>query len=131
MKQHEKLTMPAIGGSSLLVIFGVLCLVIFSLLSLSTVLAESRLSEAAAQRTQQWYAADLQAQEVFARLRSGEMPAGVEKSDAYYRYSVPVSENQTLQVILREAEDCWEVISWQTIPNPEDGDTTLPVWQGS
>ena len=131
MKQREKVSMPAIGGSSLLVIFGVLCLVIFSLLSLSTVLAESRLSEAAAQRTQQWYAADLKAQEMFARLRSGEVPDGVEQREAYYRYSVPVSENQTLQVILQETDNGWEVIVWQNIPHSEDGDTTLPVWQGS
>lgn len=131
MKHREKVSMPAIGGSSLLVIFGVLCLVIFSLLSLSTVLAESRLSEAAAQRTQQWYAADLKAQEMFARLRSGEMPDGVEQTEAYYRYSVPVSENQTLQVILQETDNGWEVIVWQIVPHPEDGDTTLPVWQGS
>ena len=35
---------PAVGGSSLLVIFAVLCLTVFALLTLSTAAADSRLS---------------------------------------------------------------------------------------
>ena len=40
---------PAVGGSSLLVIFAVLCLTVFALLGLATVQANSRLSDASAQ----------------------------------------------------------------------------------
>lgn len=128
--KKNKGSLPAIGGSSLLVIFAVLCLVIFSLLSLSTVLAEQRLSQAHAQAAEDWYGADLRAQEMFARLRAGETVEGVEQRGSEYTYSVPVSEHQTLLVILKKNKDGWEVLSWQTLAHPEDGDTALPVWQG-
>lgn len=130
MKKRETISLPAIGGSSLLVIFAVLCLVIFSLLSLNTVLAEKRLSEAYAQTAQDWYAADLKAQEIFARLRAGEPVPGVEQTGAEYHYSVPISQHQTLLVSLKETDHGWEVLSWQTIAHPEDGAASLPVWQG-
>ena len=48
MNDKQKVTLPAIGGSSLLVIFAVLCLTVFALLSLSTVQADNRLSDASA-----------------------------------------------------------------------------------
>lgn len=130
MKQKAWIPIPATGGSSLLVIFAVLCLVMFSLLSLNTVLAENRLSRTHAQAAQDWYAADLRAQEIFARLRAGETVSGVEQRGTEYTYGVPISEHQTLRVTVNQNNDGWEVRSWQTIAHPQDGDTPLPVWQG-
>lgn len=130
MKKQEQFSLPATGGSSLLVIFAVLCLVVFALLSLNTVLAEKRISEASAQAVSDWYAADLRAQEIFAKLRAGEETAGIIRTGENYRYTVPVSGSQTLLVSLRKTEDRWEILSWQAIAHPPDGDTTLPVWQG-
>ena len=130
MKKREQTSFPVTGGSSLLVIFAVLCLVVFALLSLSTVLAQKRLSEATAQATAQWYAADLQAQEIFAKLRAGEEVSGVEQTEEGYRYCVPVSQHQTLQVWLEKTDEGWEILSWQTVSHPEYGNETLPVWQG-
>ena len=130
MKKQEKLSVPATGGASLLVIFAVLCLVIFALLSLNTVLAERRISESSAQAAADWYAADLEAQEVFARLRTGERVSGVVQTGQAYSYGVSVSEHQTLLVTLKETDDGWEVLSWYAVAHPEDGNTALPVWQG-
>ena len=130
MKKRDVISMPAVGGASLLVVFAVLCLVIFSLLALNTVLAEQRISRAYAQSVKDWYEADRKAQEMFASLRAGEEISGVEREGQQYRYSVPVSEHQTLWVTLKETDGCWEVISWQTKAHPEDGETILPVWQG-
>ena len=61
MKKGQKMNLPAVGGSSLLVIFAVLCMTVFAVLSLSTVLAEQRLSETAAESVAAYYRADLQA----------------------------------------------------------------------
>ena len=130
MKQQEKISVPATGGASLLVIFAVLCLVIFALLSLNTVLAERRISEASARAAADWYAADLEAQKIFARLRNGQQVPGVVQTGAEYAYSVPVSEHQTLLVTVKETDGGWEVVSWYAVAHPEDGDTALPVWQG-
>ena len=130
MKRRNSFSVSAIGGSSLLAIFAVLCLVIFALLSLNTALAEKRLSEASAQAAEEWYAADLKAQEIFARLRAGEAVPGVEQTGSEFTYEIPVSGHQTLLVSLKKNENCWEILSWQAVAHPEDGNTTLPVWQG-
>ena len=61
--QTERVKLPAIGGSSLLVIFTVLCLTIFALLGLETVRASCRLTDSAAQSVSSYYIADAQAQE--------------------------------------------------------------------
>lgn len=130
MKKRNDFAAPNIGGSSLLVIFAVLCLTLFSLLSLSTVLAEQRLSDAYGQATARWYAADLEAQEIYAQLRSGEAVEGVEQIDGQHVYSVTVSEHQTLRVTLENRNGSWEVISWQTLAHMEERDNALPVWRG-
>ena len=81
MKKHEMLSLPPIGGSALLVSFAVLCLTVLALLSLSTVLAERRLSDAAAEAAVAYYEADLQAETVFAKLRAGETVPEVTVTD--------------------------------------------------
>ena len=130
MKKNHRISIPAVGGSSLLVIFAVLCLTVFALLSLSTVMAEKRMADASAQAVQDYYAADLQAQAVFARLRAGETVSGVQKEDGFYRYSCPVTENQKLDAELTEGEDGWHICRWQVITRNQSVNDTLPVWDG-
>lgn len=77
-----------------------------------------------------WYRADLQAQEVFASLRSGDVPAGVEQADTLYRYCVPISGNRVLEVAVKEETNGWVVLRWQTVAQPEEINKTLPAWQG-
>ena len=52
MKTHKKVAPPTVGGSSLLVIFAVLCLTTFTLLALSTAQANKRLSDASIRQKQ-------------------------------------------------------------------------------
>ena len=129
MKRNHSISTPTVGGSSLLVIFAVLCLTVFALLSLSTVQAEKRMADASAHAVSAYYEADLQAQTVFARLRAGETVSGVQVDGNVYRYSCPVTENQILKVELKE-HNGWEVILWQVIARSEPISETLPVWNG-
>lgn len=131
MKKHVRISPPAIGGSSLLVIFAVLCLTVFALLSLSTVQAEKRLSDTVADAVVAYYEADLEAERIFARLRSGETVPGVQETAGIYRYACPISENQTLMVELQKTEDTWTVLRWQVSAQPEEISQTLPVWDGT
>ena len=71
---QERVKLPAVGGSSLLVIFTVLCLTVFALLGLETVRANCRLTDAAADSVASYYAADAQAESIVALLRTGEIP---------------------------------------------------------
>ena len=128
MKRKETFSPPAVGGSSLLVIFAVLCLTMFALLSVSTVQAEKRLSDKAAQAVQDYYRADLEAEKIFARLRAGETVPGVMETDGVYHYSGPVSENQTLFVEIEKEN--WRILRWQVTARTEECSDTLPVWDG-
>ena len=137
-KREHFTSPPAVGGISLLVVFAVLCLTVFALLSLTTVRADGRLSEASAQAVRDYYAADCEAQEILARLLNGETPEGVEISGSgleYAGYTVPISETQDLQVevILRGVADRDYVVTrWQAVPAgqwiPEED---LDLWDGT
>ena len=70
-RKRDDFAPPALGGSSLLVVFAVLALTVFALLSLSTVRADVRLGDAAAKAVTDYYAADTRAQEILAQLRNG------------------------------------------------------------
>lgn len=122
---------PVVGGSSLLVIFAVLCLTVFALLSLSTVQAGGRLSEASAQAVSDYYEADRMAEEIFARLRAGERPEGVTETDGIYTYTCPVSATQQLRVELLQTGENWTVLRWQSESVAEwETDEFLDVWDG-
>lgn len=127
----KKSPVPSVGAASLLVIFTVLCLTIFSLLSLSTALADRRLSDAAAESVQAYYEADTLAEEIYARLRAGETPEQVQVQGSTYAYACPVGKTQQLQVCLQQENNTWSVLQWQlvTIEN-EHADSSLPVWDG-
>lgn len=134
MKQYTERqeSAPIIGGSSLLVIFAVLCLTVFALLGLSTAQAGQRLSEASAAVTTGYYKADAQAEQILAQLRSGEVPANVTAlADHRYAYACPVSDTQELQVEVRVSGRAYRILRWQTVSTADweaEDDTT--VWDG-
>lgn len=130
MKKRDSFSPPAIGGSSLLVIFGVLCLTVFALLSLSSVLAERRLADAAVQSMTDYYQADLRAEEIYARLRRGETVEGVREEAGICEFSVPISARQTLIVAVRKEQENWAVLCWQTVTAETEQDDSLDVWKG-
>ena len=117
-------------GSSLLVIFSVLCLVTFALLGMSTVQADYRLAEASQNAITCYYQADYQAEEIFARLRAGELPDSVIVIGDLYLYTCPISEKQELQVELQKMGDTWTVTQWQAVSLAEYGDQLIEVWDG-
>ena len=128
---HKKRSGAAVGGSSLLVIFAVLCLCVFSLLGLSTVRADKRLSDTTAAAAEAYYQADCAAEEILARLRAGEAPEGVSADGEIYTYACPVSGTQELQVQVRIHEDTYEISRWQVVSTAEwDPDGGMELWDG-
>ena len=99
MDSKRRFTPPPVGGVSLLVVFAVLCLTVFALLSLSTVQADVRLADASVRAVSEYYAADRQAQEILARLRAGEFPEEITMEGDVYGYTCPISENRNLKVV--------------------------------
>ena len=123
-ENRERFSPPAVGGVSLLVVFAVLCLTIFALLSLTTVQADVRLADATGQ-----------AQEILARLRRGERPEGVAfygSDGSYAQYACPISETQQLQALVYIGGDgSWNVLRWQAMPSQEwEASEELELWDG-
>ncbi len=128
----KKFSMSAVGISSLLVIFAVLCLTVFALLTVSTVQAQVRLAENARSAITEYYDADCRAQEILAQLRSGQCPQGVTKNGDIYTYTCPASETQALYVRVRVTGTQYKVLQWQTVSTAQwEADDQLPVWDGN
>lgn len=129
---------PTIGVSSLLTIFAVLCLTVFALLALSTVSADTRLSQASAQAVSDYYDADCTAQEIFARIRLGEEPDRLPLDEVtrlpgktIYAYTVAVSDSQNLKVQIEQQANNYHILQWQTVPSQTwEIDETIDVWDG-
>ena len=122
------------GAVSLVMIFCVMCLAVFAVLTLATADRERKLSEMTAQNAADYYEADRQAVEIVAALRSGkDLPEGVQVSAAYpdgpMSFSVPINEDQTLEVDL--SETC-EILRWQTVYTGSwEPAGFLTVWDGT
>ena len=124
-------TPTAVGGISLLVIFVVLCLTVLAMLSLSSVQADGRLSEASADAVRAYYTADCAAEEILAKLRQGIIPEGVTVQGDRYCYECPVSETQKLVAEVELTGETYRVLRWQTESVTEwKEDDTLHLWDG-
>ena len=115
MQEKKSFSIPVTGGSSLLVTFAVLCLTVFTLLALSNVRANARLTNASINAVTDYYEADLQAESLFAQLRQGSLPQGVTINDQTYTYSCPISDTQELLVTLEKTDTSWKVLQWQAV----------------
>ena len=123
---------PAVGGSSLLVIFAVLCLTVFALLGLSAVQANGRLSDVSAQAVSGYYTADCQAEAILAQLRQGRQPPGVARQGDVFAYSCPISDTQSLEVRVRLEGDSWTVLRWQAVSTTQwEAEEGLDLWSGA
>ena len=131
MKKQSDFPISTFGASSLLATFGILCIVVLAMLSLTTVQSDRRQADASSQAVADFYAADRQAQNIYARLKLGEIPEGVEVDGDVYRYSCPVSDTQQLEVEVKKGSEGWEVLRWQAVSTAEqEEEGTLPVWDG-
>lgn len=125
---------PAIGtpgSSSLMVIFAVLCIAIFAVLSLSTSLAGKRLAESSAESVYDFYRADCEAEKTLTLLRNGVLPEDVEKNGDVYTYFVPVSDSRAIQVEVSVSGEEYEIRSWNTVYMADwAADEKIDVWAG-
>lgn len=125
-------TPAAVGGISLLVIFVILCLTVFAVLSLSSVRADGRLSEASAVAVRGYYEADCEAEEILAQLRAGIVPESVTAEGNRYRYECAVSDTQKLVVEAEVTGENYRILRWQTESAGQwQTEDELKVWDGN
>lgn len=132
MHKRKRTGGPApVSGSSLLVIFAILCLTTFALLSLSTVQAHLRRMDSLNSAVADYYAADCQAEARLAEARRDCVLRSAPRVE-HCVWTIPVSDSQALavEVELRDTND-YTVTRWQLISTadwtPEDD---LSVWDG-
>lgn len=132
MREKRSGLPPAVGGSSLLVIFAVLGLTVFAMLSLSTVQAGTRLSRRSAGAVTEYYRLDTAAEETLAQIRAGKLPEGVSRTGDVYSFSAgEKGGSQKLAVLVRVDGKSCTVLRWQLVSTAEwKADDSQPVWNG-
>lgn len=121
-----------IGTSFMLVIFIILCMVVFAVLSLSTAQKDYEYSQKNAIRTTEFYEANNLAEEQLAEIDS---QLHHEASETDYgdtvEYTVPINDNETLQVVLAlhpHSVPRYTILTWKKISTENwTGDQSLPV----
>ena len=131
MKKKQRSQVSVVGGSSLLVIFSVLCVAIFALMSLTSATNDTKLNDKSLQAVSDYYAADCAAEEILAQLRQGIVPEGVRLEDGVYSYVCPISETLELRTAVRVNGTDYEVLRWQAAPSMAwELDEHILVWDG-
>ena len=107
-----------VGSASIVMIFAVLCLTVFAVLSLLTARSELALAVRAADSVTDYYAADAHAVAIYDALAAGTDPAAGTDAEihipapGHYSYTVPVDENQGLFVLLAQDGDSLQIRQW-------------------
>ena len=128
------------GSVSLILIFCVLCLTIFALLTLSSARSENMLTEKLAGSASNFYAADVAAAEAMAGLENelskGSRPDSIQTLEMSYTekngqlfisYLSPIDENRAIAVLLKYSGEI-EILQWQEVPTSDwEPDENLPV----
>ena len=130
------------GSALIVLVFVVLCLTIFALITLSSANYDQTLAQTAAHTVKEYYEADTLAETIVAQiLESATTPAavlGVEIQSEVYdgsetvKFTCPVTDTKELQVEIVLAGDACSVRAWrmQDSDSWELIDIGLPVWQG-
>ena len=130
-----------IGSSTLIMIFALLCLVVFSLLAYNTALNEKNLALKISNETKAYYEADYKATKIKNKIENnitnGKSIASLvdyEKNrngSNYIGYSVKIDENKKLSVELRRSGSNLKVVKWTEVNEAsENYNNKLDVWGG-
>lgn len=116
-----------IGISSIVLIFMILCLAVFSLLSLSDAKSALTFAQKRAETVQIFYEADIEAQKFIRDYRS--LDAEQKQSETTIVYELPMRSGQTLHLEL--SADGSDILSYYVYNNTDYViDSDLPVWGG-
>ena len=125
------------GAVSLVMIFCVMCLAVFSVLTLATAVRESKLSEMTAQAAAEYYLADYDATMIIAALKKGNpIPEDLDVDIAWdgdtASFLLPVGESQGLDVAVSIHDGTYEILRWQTVYTGSwEPEGFLELWDGT
>ena len=123
-----------IGSASILLVFVILCLVSFAVLSIVSANADNKLSARVLERTSAYYAACNQAEQSLAGMDNTLrcIYASSDSEDAYFAsvghgksYVIPISDLQSLQVTIdilypqTDDDSFYRITAWQILNTEE------------
>jgi hypothetical protein len=126
-----------IGSASIIMIFAVLCLTVFSALSFVTAASEKSTADRFAESTAAYYEADAEAERIRTELikdTSSAESLGVTCTESaagmVYSYAVPVDDGiSQLSVVLRKSGEIMETVMWEKTNTDEwTPDTAIELW---
>ena len=148
-RNDHKGAAPMLGGASIIMVFAVLCLTIFAVLTLSTVENEYRISAEYASSVENYYKADAEAVAFTAAVRKA---AGSNADAASYRNAAQqngadsavedadgviirkqfrIDDSQSLLVVLEASGTALTVRNWQTVFTGNwDSSSEMQLWEG-
>ena len=126
----EEYSISTLGGTSLMVIFAVLCLTVFALMSLSTAKAGDQLSESMESAVQAYYEADTAAEETLAALRRGDTVEEIEEDNGVYTYCCSINERANLHVSVQITGNDYTILQWQSVVDDSMITETQDIWDG-
>lgn len=125
------------GSTLIVLVFSVLCLTIFSLISLSAANIDKAMADAKVQMVEGYYKADLRAELILAEiLEADALPTSIEEIDILpidggAAFACPISDNKELYVEIAITVDSYDIITWRMRDTDEwNTDDKLPVWGG-
>lgn len=130
---------PGTGLITILMVFMLLCLITFAVLTLSSARADLRYSEQTAERAKNYYAAELRASQRLKEIDE-ELQETYNKKEENAReqicFTETIDETSMLEVKLQlcdgkeDDRKRYRIESWKTVSNAEwNPDETLPVMQ--
>jgi len=137
LKQHKTASIN-IGSASLVMVFVVLALTIFSLLSLITSNNELRLSYKFANSIDNYYSADYAACVIIENIETKmENNTEIDLPGVFFDgnigiFDVDINDFQKLHVVVDISNNELQILSWQVQPTVEQVfDNSMPVWTGT
>jgi hypothetical protein len=121
-----------VGSATLVMVFSVLCLTIFAMITLMTAHNDLTAAQKNADAVRAYYEADAEAAAILAEIRTGTVPDTVEREQGgALAYSVEIDGNQRLVVRLAEKDGKYAVEKWAVEYTGEwETDDTIEVWDG-
>ena len=132
-----------VGSASVILIFAVLCLTIFALISLSSAKSDKALAETSVTLVKAYYEADTLAEYILADIMTGglrDTVRGVEITVGFdmdlfadtISFEIPVAPDRVLHVSAAFGFDGAEVLSWsiRDLRGWSDVEDGLPIWDG-
>ena len=132
-----------VGSASIVLVFAVLCLTIFTVISFVPALTEERLAALEVQAVQEFFAADVRAEQVLGAILAADIPpayVGDITIGAYWNwdllaaimnFSVPINEEMVLSVVVILWDDDYIIQTWRVQNLYEwESDQRLNLFQG-